>query len=689
MVVSRKAILSLLVSVVLFAGFTILAYTNLFDMVEARFYNPSVVKALNRELTEDTQTIEQFLAELQTRFAAALEDEAVKRSFAANQDSGDIIRRASVFGALMESLPGLQSVRFIDAQGIRIHYSTWQPDILRRDRDSISYQNYPESPGYIPYWQVEAPDRSNPHIVIDDAGERLIFSHPFFDSYGVYRGTALFSLSVRAVMDRMAEAGRIKVGEDISAISEPAGLVTGLPHAGKSAALPLVAQIWRDNVLSLGRLHSGLTDTGLALLSMKTTQGLFIGRLVNESVLGFPDALRVILLASFLLTVYLILFLLLNIRQDNMTVIRNRIKGLQINLIKEYYDAKGDVDWDRWRKELQQRRKELHTELKRDLKTKGKDTEIDALIDKSWDELLPAIGGGTGGGTGGDTGRSASIDEEKLKALVDQYLLTKPPKAEEKLTINEAEDLEELGGFASPQTRELDPSELAYGEDDFGRVNPASQVEFSPLPKEIEQQKEVAAKSMVEKFKVQSPFPVIFSSLTGGELSGWRPAAKEEEPVELLSLEEDVPELAELLSPEEDTPEPAEMLSLEDEALEPADLLSSDDEAPEADEAKLPLNMYFVKPLLSVPLSSALNTEIEILTVQDMGDTDTNTTDTIPELAYGEFSRKLPSGRGNTVIAKRNEVSYINEHIRNPDKETTKSLDRNFKRLVESVLTNE
>jgi hypothetical protein len=56
-VVSRKAILSLLISVVLFAGFTVLTYTDLFDLVEARFYNPSVVKAINRELTGDTQTI--------------------------------------------------------------------------------------------------------------------------------------------------------------------------------------------------------------------------------------------------------------------------------------------------------------------------------------------------------------------------------------------------------------------------------------------------------------------------------------------------------------------------------------------------------------------------------------------------------------------------------------------------------
>jgi hypothetical protein len=682
-VVSRKAILSLLISVVLFAGFTVLAYTDLFDLVETRFYNPSVVKAINRKLTGETQTIEQFLTELQTRFAATLEEEAVRRSFAANQSSDDIGRRADLYGNLMESLTGLQSVRFVDAQGIRIHYSTWQPDILRQDRDSIRYQNYTESPGYIPYWQVETPDRGTPHLVIDDIGERIIFSYPFYDSYAIYRGTALFSLSARALMDRMAAEGQIKVGEDVSVISEPAGIVTGLPHAGKSALLPLISQIWRDNILSLSRLHSGLTGSGLALMSMKTTQGIYIGRLVNESVMGFPRTMRIILLVSFLLTIYLILFLLLNIRQDTMTVIQNRIKELQINLIKEYYAAKGDLDWNHWRKELQQRKKELRAEIKRGLETKGKgkhrageDAEIDALMNKSWNELLSSIGGAE---------PRAGIDEEKLKALVEQYLLrapgqTQPPKEpmnespeipvpEDREKIDEPEELEELEELieeldepeeleeleelepmeGTTKTRELDPSELVESEGDPGKVNPASKVEFSPLPEEIEKQKDAAAKSMAEKVKIQSPFPVIFSGLS-----------ENEEPAELLSLEEEALEPAELLPLEEEAPEPAELLPLEEEAPE--------SEGPMTTEVK-PLNIYFVKPLLSVPFSTALNTEIEVLDVQDMDD------DAIRE--------------ENTVIAKRNGVPHINERILSPDKKTIKSLNPNFKRLVKSVLSND
>ncbi|GHU62013.1 hypothetical protein FACS189445_4600 [Spirochaetia bacterium] len=722
----RKAILSLLISIPLFAGFTVLAYTGLFDLVEARFYNPSVTGAINRELTDDTNAIEQFLEELQTRFAATLEDEAVQRSFLTNQDNDDIRRRATLYGILIESLPGLQSVRFIDAQGSRIHYSTWQPDILRRDRDSITYQNYTESPGYIPYWQVETPDQENPHIVIDDIGERLIFSHPFSDFYGIYRGTALFSLSVRALMDRMAAEGRIKVGEDVSVISEPAGMVTGLPHAGKSAVLPLIAQVWHDNILSLGRLHSGLTDTKLALMSMKTSQGIYIGRLIDEALLGFPRAMRLILLASFLLTVYLIIFLALNIRQDNMTVIQNRIKRLQINLIEEYHDAKGDLDWNRWRKELQERREDLHTELKRDLRPDAKNAaEIDALIDKSWDELLAVIGGGARTG----------IDEEKLKALLDQVHLrapapAQPPKQpddpqktdepeglealgdfkvwedlEKQVTIEpppaaldepielaepekleeleELEEIEELEAIEPPPAalhrapenqkkakkieeleaiepiQELDPSELVESAEGSIRVNPASEIEFTPPSEAIEKQQEEEAKSMAENLKIQSPFTAIFSYLSKGEpqTEGQTVEDTGGEP-RLEALAED--SVAELIPEDE---EPAELLTIEEEAPEPDDFEPG------------PLKMYFVKPLFSVPFSTTRNTGIEVRSVQDMDNAD----DTIPI---------LPLEEENTVIAKRDGVPYINERALSPDKGTTKKLDLKFKRLVESVLTN-
>ncbi|WP_010257243.1 hypothetical protein [Treponema primitia] len=718
MVISRKAVLSLLISVVLFAGFSALTFTGLFELVETRFYNPAVTKAVSREIAEDTEVIEKFLEELQIRFAATLQEDAVRRSFLSNLEGEDIVRRANIYGTLLESLGGFQSVRFIDAAGSRIHYSTWQPDILRQNQTSIAYRNYNDtrsdsSSGYIPYWQIEVPDRGDPRLILDEAGERILFSHPFYDSFEVYRGTAIFSLSVRAVMEQMVTEGRIKVGEDVTIISEPPGMVTGLPFTGKSTLIPLISQVWSENILSLGRLKSGLTETNLALISEKTSQGIYIGRLVNESILSFPLAMRIILLASFLITVYLIIFLLLNIRQDNMTIIQNRLKRLQINLIEEYYEHKGDFDLNHWRKELEQRKEDVHSELKRGIKAEDP-TEIDVFIDKSWEDLLAIIGG--------RAERRTAIDEEKLKTILNRFLATAPvisppskpaeempgipiqtpPSTPDLEELEEAEAIDEIGAMediqhesastemileevsletlevpeyleelegeepvqteelaieepvvevepeleeleeiepleAIPEFEQIDASELGGSDDtsDKDMSSLASEIEFSPVPEEVEKAKEEAAESMVDDFEIQSPFTAIFSALSEVEFE----------------------------------PEPSENLeSLEKEGLiEPDDSLEAEAE---------PLNTDFVKPLLSKPFFAASYEEIEILEAQAEDET--------PVVEDAETALE----EEKEIIAERDGISYINESILNPDEETLKSLDRNFKNLIDSVLND-
>jgi hypothetical protein len=770
-VTSRKAILSLLISVVLFAGFSTLAFTGLFDLVETRFYNPAVTKAVSRELNEDTETIEQFLEELQARFAATLQEEAVRRSFITTLSDEDITERSQIYGTLLESMGGLQSVRFIDSVGIRIHYSTWQPDILHQDQTSIAYRNYtdPRNSGDIPYWQIEAPDRGSPRLFLDQSGERILFSHPFYDSFDVYRGTAVFSLSVRAVIERMVLQGRIKVGEDVSVISEPPGMIIGLPYAGKDILIPHISRIWSENILSLSRLNSSLTKTNLSLISAKTIQGIFVGRLVNESILSFPLTLRIILLVSFFITVYLIIFLLLNIRQDNMTVVQNRLKWLQINLIEEYYEHKGKWDLSHWRKELEQRKEDVFSELKRGIKTKDS-TDLDAFIDKAWEDLLSVIGG--------RMERRSGIDGEKIKSLLNQFLLdihsttfpSKPADNPPEMPIQapparpgleapeEAEAIDEIGAMediqhesasmpeltseeapleeleeltepetveevspegdmepepvaeappadgqkpepveeispddelepepveevladgpaadpaevldfpaeaassAEPETipeepqevEEIEPREVIPEFEDSGGIfdgainNPASKVEFSPIPEEVEKEEDTGTEFIDEDFEIQSPFTTIFSALSEVEFE----------------------------------PEPTENLeSLEKEKTPPDDSREVEAER---------LNTGYVNTLFVRSFATAINEQIEILETQTEEEIERDD-DSEETLEVEAEIPEVPSEDENAIISERDGVSYINENILTPDEETVKSLDKNFKNLIDSVLNN-
>jgi hypothetical protein len=497
--VFHKVAVSLLISVVLFAACAYLAFTGLFDLVETRFYNPSITRSLNQEIRQDAGTIQNFLAELQVRFAATLKNDAVQRSFLTNQSAEDIRNRSQLYGQLQEEFSGLQTVRFIDAGGSRIHYSTYGADILRESSAAIAYHNYGEVERYIPYETIEVEAMEPPKITLDAVEERILLSFPFTDFYEVYRGTALFSLSVRAVTERLINEGRITVGENVSILDNPPGIVSGIPAVEKAVLIPIISSIWGDGILTLTTLDSA-SGASAALISSKTSQGIYTGRLVDESVFQFPLTMKIILLVSIYLTLYLTIFLLFNLRQDSMTVIQNRLKQLQLTLIEEYYNHKSDIDWSRWRWELEQRREAVRTELKRGIKEKsGKESDIDLFIDKSWDELLSVIGGR-------ERITAAGIDEAKLQKILSRLLTNTNiaalpparvegavPVPETESAVEELEELDETGAVES-----VEPAEAVEELEELDETGAVESVEPAEAVEELEELDETGAVESVE-----------------------------------------------------------------------------------------------------------------------------------------------------------------------------------------------
>jgi hypothetical protein len=575
--VSQKAALSLLITVVLFAGFTVLAFTGLFDLIESRFYNPSIVSSLTGEVHGNAQVVDKFITELENSFSRTLQEDSVKRSFLPNQSAEDIFERSRIYGMLLESVAGFQGVRFIDTGGTRIHYSTYQADILRQDRLSTAYHNYAD--GDFPYSRIASSDQAALRLIFDDAGNRIFFSLPFYDSFDVFRGTALFSLSIRAVAERLTGEGRIRAGENISIVSDPVGIVLGVPPVSESALIPGIAAVWDEGILSLTSMDS-VSGISLALLSTKTSHGFFLGSLINESRFVFPQLMRIILLAAFFLTVYLTVFLLFNLRQDSLTIVQDRLKQLQISLIEQYYDRKNDIDWGHWSRELEQRREEIRGELKQGIKTKpkgktGKDgkDDIDVLIDKSWDELLNVIAG--------RRDKASVIDEEKLQTILNRVLSASasipapapapspvraqtPPAAEEVEELRDAEPAEEMEELpdAEPleELEDLADAEPLEEVEELADAEPLEELEELPDAEPLEEAEELADAEPLEELEdlpdaepleeagdlsgtqADGAVPELAAigdlELAGTEIDQIMGVGGEDEPVELEELEE-------------------------------------------------------------------------------------------------------------------------------------------------------
>ena len=548
MTTSHKAALSLLISVLLFGGFSILAFTGLFDFIETRFYDPSITASVNRDLAGNANVIDKFIAETQTQFSETLILPAIRRSFLPNQGAEDIFERSRIYGLLSESIRGLQWVRFIDSGGHRIHYSTLTSDIQQQDRLSIAYRNF-EDPGYS-YEKIAVADNGNANYIFDEDRDRILFSFPFYDSFDVYRGTALFSLSVRAVTDKLITDGRIKVGQDISVISDPKGFLSGMTTAGERVLPVQVSTIWKEGWQKTGRLVSPTSGLSLALITVTTEQGLLVGRLVNEEMFLFPLPMKIILLVSFFLTVYLITFLLFNLRQDSVTIVQNRLKQLQISLIEQFYDRKGEVDWARWSRELDQRRDEISNQLKLGIKvSSAQSKDLDTLIDKSWDELLAVMGGRSQ-----FSSRESGIDEEKLQIILNRILAALPQ-----------------GNFAAdrslgPQVTKQDPG-IVVNTVPQTPVRDSADEEEAELA-DVEELAEELSEDLIEELAEEQPEELteVLSEILSEEFSEEQPEELPGEPPEELMeelAEEKVEEKAEEIKTEE-TPEEIKPIEITD-----------------------------------------------------------------------------------------------------------------------------
>jgi hypothetical protein len=408
-----------------------------------------MLNGLNGELTAYTDFAGGYLDELQSRFSYILREDTVKNSFSVNPTGEDIHERDKILDAFCISLPELLWMRFVDAAENRIYYSTNPLDQIPADSGTAWHGNHLDAPDYIPSDPQPLSGVNLRRIVFDEENGRLVFHFPFYDSMDIRRGEALFAVSVRAFGERLIRSARIRVTDDVSIISDPDGIVIGIPPHKTALLKNSIVSVWTSGGYEPSRLYTP-PSAALAMLSAKTGQGVFVGLVVPEKLFSFPAPLKVLLIGSAFITLFVIFFLIVNARQDAVAIVQSRLKELQVSLMYEYYQLMGDMDWAVWRRELEQRRDDVRNELCRGIKIKkGSDIEgyIYSFFNKSWDGLLAAIGS--------RTGMITTFDEAKLEAILSRVLSASKPSGSDydyefQTSKHDDYDLEEFPSADAP-----------------------------------------------------------------------------------------------------------------------------------------------------------------------------------------------------------------------------------------------
>jgi hypothetical protein len=500
-----KLLVALLISILIFAGFFYLVNVELLEFVEAHFYNPSVVNSYVKENTVDAELIQNYINYLQNKFETTLTEPAVRSSFLYNQSSEDIFERSKIYGILMESTGGLQSVQFVDSNGIRLHYSTSSHDVMSQNQNSTAYRNYNENPQVMPYEIVSVQDGGYAKLTMDEQNDRIIFSFPFKDSLDVYHGTALFSISVRTLAEKLIAEGRLKTSDNISVIKEPSGILLGSPETSKTAILRRVSEIWSGGVKSYVTLDAEDSGMVFSLITFKTNRDIFFGRLVSNHLFSVSGPMKLILKVSILLTFFLVFFFMLNLKPNSVTIVKNRLTRLRESLFKQLYADKSAQERTKWILELEQRRDEIKLQLKRNIRLKSRQgTIVNSVIDKSWDEMLVFLKIGSGqdftvvqqvnraSAVKGieelkETGKVEGIEEiDEVEAIGEVEKIEELGEVEAIEEIDEVEGVEELG-----EIEEIDEIEEIEEIEEAEEIGEVEKIKATVEAKEIEETKEI------------------------------------------------------------------------------------------------------------------------------------------------------------------------------------------------------
>ncbi|WP_277056864.1 hypothetical protein [Treponema socranskii] len=411
----QKIAVSIVTTAVIFACFVVAAFAGLFSKIEARFYEPAKIADIRKQLDSVAECSETYINTLLEQFDtgenAYLSDRSIASYALTSPTDSDVQQRTRRTAALFSEVSGLDGIRLIDANGRSVHFSTYPSDILKQTDSMRIYKNYDElrtplGGDEFAFFKVSVPDTvegQRYRIVFDGESNRILFAFPFYDPYGVYCGTMIFYVNAQDFNRTLIARNLTTVANTGDLISDSSGaiggFVFGMPSLGRDDIEREAVARWRDNstgpdkIAAIPASGGDSKESYWILISSNRSRFIKTAGIYRDSIFIMPHTVQFLLLTCVFITLFLTIFMLFNLRRDDMVVIRDRVKRFQLALINEYFENKENINWTDVSQKIASRKNDVSEAIKESLGKRAKrhSEETNALIDKSWEEIIGAL----------------------------------------------------------------------------------------------------------------------------------------------------------------------------------------------------------------------------------------------------------------------------------------------------------
>jgi len=601
----QKVAFSLLISVLAFCAFTVVAFSGLFDLLEVNFYQPIVQDIKQKKIEKIAAAQNEYFDSLMKRFDAFSVDPSVKTYTDTHPSDAAARKRETLRSHLFAETDVLKGIRIVGENGRNIFFSTFAPDLIS-GKKGIVYRNYDTS-GEIDFDSVSSrklADAASPadkkcRIIKDGNAGRIIFSFPFYNSENDYSGTILFYCDPSGFTKFLKNRNLIDVsGSLITESLQPGkdydgfgGFVFGPPNYGQSSIRQEILKKWHSDTESFWKITATENPESPNILDKSKTSSLcafsykntradlgFITLLYDESELKFPPYIRILLLATAFVTLYLAIFLILSFKHDDIVVIRDKVRRYE-NEFFIGYKKMGDVKSADY---LAEQKPVLERRILKSLGKKGEKhaAEFKSIFEGYWQEMLASFGENSPLAIG-NPGVTVAIDADELKKIVRSSLEDILENGKIQINAVQGPRSKDAVGKVVPERKEQIPGveELEDAEpvsNDTGDVAPVEDAEpideIEPVEEAAEELEDVSDVEETETIEEVDSVEEIESDEEAGDAEPVDEAESVEdaEPLEEVEDAESVEEI--------DEAEPVEEVEPVEEAAEPVEDIESVEE---------------------------------------------------------------------------------------------------------------
>ncbi len=409
----QKVALSTLFSVALFGAFVFVTKTDFVPEIEKRFYTQSKVQQKQAYLENVTNSLDLYiqnvLNRLEDKEKGYLQSAAVSSYLSQNPAESDTVERRNITEKLFYDYPALKGIRFIDKNGVNLHFSTYdRTDILKQVGIKKYYKNYPDIVDE--YKEIDIKkifsEKTVPakKVYFDEVKNRVLFVLPVNWLENVYAGCFVFYFDVSVIEDVLLEQAVFDFTDNLKIVSDEkynGGFVVGVPEDEKSIFTESIKNNWfgKNNstpVLANQNISKIITQkdgTSWVIMNSKDSKNYKISLLEKTSFFELSKEFIYLIYFAIYISLFLVIFLLFSLKRDSIYVLQKKIRKIQFGIIKEYLKNQEKIEWKNVAQQLKARNDEITKEIRKSLgrKRKYKSKDIEETLQKSWNEVIDVI----------------------------------------------------------------------------------------------------------------------------------------------------------------------------------------------------------------------------------------------------------------------------------------------------------